>query len=298
MVGRERQREGEGIGVGSDGASGAVRIAEWAAGIGSGRGAVHAEVGERDGDGVGHEAGLTEVEEAGQAVLIEDAEAAADDGFAVAEDVVGEADTRHELRVLVVDAVRGHAGIAGEHHAGGQGAELGRALVGGVVGGIECGLEGNLVGPGGEGFPAQAVVQGQAASRLPAVLRVDAGEVVAVVDQLVVALAEAGHEAHLEVRHCVGVLVGGAGDRVGGRAEAEGAVRTEHVGDVELAQLKVSAECEVVCAFHPVEIVVEGVVVAVPACEGRGRCAEVTGDGGGEIGAGVGLPDVVLHQRR
>ena len=64
------------------------------------------------------------------------------DGLAIAEDVVGEADARHELLVLVVDAVGRDAGIAGEHHAGGQGAELRCALVGGIVGGIECGLDG------------------------------------------------------------------------------------------------------------------------------------------------------------
>ena len=102
------------------------------------------------------------------------------------------------------------------------------------------------VGPGSEGLPAQAVVEGAGGVGLPTVLGVDAGEVVAVVDELVVALAESGHEAHLEVGHGIGILVGGAADLVGGGAEAESAVGLVDVGDVELAELNVSAEGEVV----------------------------------------------------
>ena len=149
-----------------------------------------------------------------------------------------------------------------------------------------------LVVPGSEGLPAQAVVELQAAIGFPAVLRVDAGEVVAIVDELIVALAEAGHEAHEEVAVGVGIGVGGAADLVGDAVEAEGAVRGVDVGDVDLGELDVTAEGEVVIALDPVEVVVEGVVVAAPCGVGGGCGAEVAGDGGLQERAGVGLPDV------
>src|ERR1039458_4605062 len=92
-------------------------------------------------------------------------------------------------------------------------------------------------------------------------------EVVAVVQELVVALVESSHKAKLEVCHCVGILIGRASDLVSGSTEAEATVRLEHVGHVEFAQLNVSAKGDVVGSLHPVQIVVEGVVVAEPTSE-------------------------------
>ena len=54
------------------------------------------------------------------------------------------------------------------------------------------------------------------------------------------------------------------------------------------------AECEVVVAFYPVHVVVDGVVAANPACKRGGPGAEIAGDRCGQIGAGPWLPDV-LH---
>src|ERR1700723_134801 len=112
LVRRERQREGEWIGIRSHTAASAVGIAEWAAGVNSWSGAAHPGVSERYGDGIRNKAGLAEVEEAGEAVLVKDAGSATHHCFAVAKDVERKAETRHELGVFVVDAVRRHAGIA------------------------------------------------------------------------------------------------------------------------------------------------------------------------------------------
>ena len=66
----------------------------------------------------------------------------------------------------------------------------------------------------------------QPASHLPAILGIEAGEVVAVVDLLEVPLGKAGHEAHLEIRRRIGILVGRAADFVGwSYPNAEAAVR-------------------------------------------------------------------------
>src|ERR1035441_7083121 len=214
--------------------------------------------------------------------------AAAYYGFAVAGDVESKADAGHELRVLVVHAILRHAGVAGEHHAGRQRAELGRTLVRRVVGGIECSLRSDPVRPGGEVFPADAVVQGEAGSHLPAVLGVNPWEVVAVVDQLIVPLAESSHKALLEVRRRIDVAAE--------RTETEAAVRGVDVDHVEPAQIGSASEGKIVGSFHPVQVVVEGVVVAVPGRKRRGRRPEITGDGRLQIGAGRRLPDV-LHSK-
>ena len=132
--------------------------------------------------------------------------------------------------------------------------------------------------PWGELFPAHAIVKLQPAIHLPTVLDIEAGEVVLIVELLEVPLLEIAHEAHLEVRRRIGIVVRGAADLVGHRSEGEAAVRLIVVGHVESAQLNVPAECDVVVAYDPVQVVVQGVVVAKPACKRGGRGAEIAAD--------------------
>ncbi len=173
-----------------------IGIAERPAGTANGL--VH--VGERNGDGVGGKGGLTEVEEARQAVLVEGAKATTQCGLAIAEQVVGEAHARHELFVLVRHSVDREVRVTREHHAGGQSSgsrfrghcELGRALVSCILGGAECGLLADIGVPGSKHLPTHAIVQCEAAIDLPTVLSVDGREVVALVHQLIFALGERG----------------------------------------------------------------------------------------------------------
>src|ERR1035438_2168941 len=160
-----------------------------------------------------------------------------------------------------------------------------------IGGGTEYGLLPNFVDPGSEFFPANAVVECQPVIDFPAILGIDAREVSPVVQLFVVSLLElvgSGHETQLKVRHGIGIG--------GGCVETEAAIRLEIVGYVEFAQLVVTAECEVVLAFDPVQVVVEGVVVAKPAGESRRTWAEVAGDTCSQIRARGRLPDI-LHTR-
>ena len=106
---------------------------------------------------------------------------------------------------------------------------------------------------------------------------------VAVFKQRKVSLLESRHVALLVVRHGVGIG--------GGRTESESAVRLIVVVNIDFADLEVPADGKVMLAFYPVQVVVEGIVVAQPARKRRRTCAEKAGDAGGEIGAGGRLPE-------
>ena len=104
LGGREGQSEWERIGDfarGAESRRGAIWIAERSTEVNAGGWIVHRRVGRRGDLGIGCKAGLAEVEEAGHAVLEEDAAAAANHRLAVAKHVIGKTDTGHELLVLV-----------------------------------------------------------------------------------------------------------------------------------------------------------------------------------------------------
>ena len=115
--------------------------------------------------------------------------------------------------------------------------------------------------PRGEDFPAHAVVQLQLVIDLPAILGIQAGEVVPVVQVLVVPLWKEVMKPTWKFAMALGYWY--VCRRLRGlTVEAEAAVRLIDVHHVELAHLNVPAKGEVVIAFHPVQVVVERVVVA------------------------------------
>ena len=159
-----------------------------------------------------------------------------------------------------------------------------------VIGGNEFLQIAVTVRPRGELLPAYAVIHCQVGIDLPAILGIDSGEVSTVVHLLKVSLLEcigAAHEAHHEVR----IGIHGSGSACVEAKRAEGLV---NVGHVELTQLVVAAECHVVLAHDPVNVVVEGVVVAHPAGIRRGRGPEIAADRyAAEDVVDARLPDVV-----
>jgi hypothetical protein len=192
LVGRERQGEGERIVIGRSVVAAAaltIRVAEGPTGVGTGGSPIIPRLVSPTAMVLGTLPAWLRLKKPGRRSWIEDARAAAHHGLAIAGQVVGEAETRHELQVLVSCTVGRNAGVAGsEQHARGQGGELAGSLVRRVGAGEEFLQLSGVVVPGGEFFPAHAVVQLQPAVYLPAVLGIEAGEVVPIVHLLEVSL--------------------------------------------------------------------------------------------------------------
>src|SRR5579859_21462 len=198
------------------------------------------------------------IDDAFLAGTIEDAGAAANTGFSIAGDVIGETDARSKIVIAAAGAgMCDDPRITHEEQSRRSKGEYCGLYVrrGCYIGGVKEFYTVLLFLPGQQRLPAQAEVQGQTAGYLVIILNINSGESVVVLLEFPRSLLELPYPTQQEIRHgksaVTSVIVEG---------EQSGLI--EQVPDINTAEFKDAAEVEGVLSENPAYVVIPGIVVA------------------------------------
>src|SRR5580698_568619 len=200
---------------------------------------------------------------------MEGTEAPAEAGLSITAHIKSKAEARSEDRPVRVDAVLGHALIAGKQKAGRRIGKLRRPDTGSVVGGAELFDPSFGLDPGNERFPAKAHVQSQATGDVEVILGVQSDEGVAIILELACALLEGADASEEKSRECISRAV---------RREAERTTRQVGIAQQNLSVRCGHAEDHGMTSANIAEVVREIVVVAIDDRRWKAAVAEVARD--------------------